>query len=322
MPPAHTLLPSPRPRPSALFPAALLTCLALLLAAPVAPEPSPGDTPPQSGASQPQSGASPTANGSPDEEQPLSADPAPDAGSPHNSLTVQVIRDTLALRVIRRIDATERVQSSRGTMRQVITTSGGDERTLEMEAWSRDRNDKQLMVYTAPRRVAGDKILMLNQGDDIWFYTPRTDRVRHLASHARRQKVQGSDFAYEDMAGGSIEEDYTFALLGQEDQDDTPCHKLELVPTDSGPHYSRLILWADRERYLTRRIDYYEDGDLLKRLTTSDVRQIGGQWVAMRIVMENLREGGRTVMETQEIEFDVDLPDQLFTTGGLKRRSR
>ena len=230
--------------------------------------------------------------------------------------------DTLALQIIRRIDAAERVQSSHGTMRQVITTSGGDERSLEMEAWSRDRNDKQLMVYLAPRRVAGDKILMLDEGDDIWFYTPRTDRVRHLASHARRQKVQGSDFAYEDMAGGSIEEDYTFSLIGAEAVDGTPCHKLELVPTASGPHYSRLILWAGQEHYLTRRIDYYEDDRLLKTLTTGDVRQIDGHWWAMRLVMENLEEGGRTIMETLEMEFDVDLPDELFTAGGLKRRNR
>jgi outer membrane lipoprotein-sorting protein len=308
--PAHTLQHPQDWAPHALLPRILVGNLLMLVITCAALATTPPST---DSTTQPQSETSPAAS------EPVRAQPepkaaaAPEGDPPVGSLVVQVVR---------RIDATERVRSSRGSMRQVITTSGGAERTLEMEAWSRDRNDKQLVVYTAPRRVAGDKILMLNQGDDIWFYTPRTDRVRHLASHARRQKVQGSDFAYEDMAGGSIEEDYTFALLGQEDVDDTPCYKLELVPTDSGPHYSRLILWADRERYLTRRIDYYEEDDLLKRLTTDDVRQIDGQWVAMRMVMENLREGGRTVMETREIEFDVDLPDQLFTTGGLRRRSR
>ena len=189
-----------------------------------------------------------------------------------------------------------------------------------MKAYSKNKGEKQLMIYTKPKRVDGDKILMLDEGDDIWFYTPKTDRVRHLASHARRQKVQGSDFAYEDMAGGSIEEDYTATLLGEEAIADTLCYKLELVPTESGPHYSRLILWADRELYLTRRIDYYEEGELLKRLTTSDVRQIDAHWYAMRLVMENLKEGGDTILETLEIRFDVDLPDQLFTTSALKRR--
>ena len=222
--------------------------------------------------------------------------------------------------IVQQIDATERMASSQGTFRQIITTSGGQKRTLEMKAYSRDRNDKQLMVYTAPRRVEGDKILMLDEGDDIWFYTPKTDRVRHLASHARRRQVQGSDFAYEDMAGGSIEEDYGYELLGEEEIEGTTCYQFELTPTESGPHYSKLLLWAEKERYVSRRIDYFEDGKLLKRLTTSDVRQIGGHWYPMQMVMRNLREGGETVMEAVEIEFDVELADELFTTRSLKRR--
>lgn len=222
--------------------------------------------------------------------------------------------------IVNRIDAAERVASSEGIFKQIITTSGGKKRTLEMKAYSRDRNDKQLMIYTGPRRVKGDKILMLNEGDDIWFYTPKTDRVRHLASHARRRKMQGSDFAYEDMAGGSIEEDYTYTLLGEEQEEGVACFKLELIPTESGPHYSKLILWAEKGKFVTRRIDYFEDGELLKRMKTYEVKEIDGHWYSMRIVMSDLQEGGETAMETVEIKFDVELPDELFTTGNLKRR--
>ena len=176
--------------------------------------------------------------------------------------------------IIHKIDETERATSTEAVIKQIITTSGGKKRTLEMQAYSKDQNDKQLMIYTYPRRIKGDKILMLNDGDDIWFYTPKTDRVRHLASHAKRQKVQGSDFAYEDMAGGSIEEDYTYTLLGEEKVRGAVCYKFELIPTESGPHYSKLILWADKEKFLTRQIDYYEDDELLKRLECSDVKKI------------------------------------------------
>ena len=67
--------------------------------------------------------------------------------------------------IIKKIDDTERVMSSKSTIKQTITTSGGDERTMEMLAYSKDKNDKQLMIYEAPSRVKGDKILMLNDGD-------------------------------------------------------------------------------------------------------------------------------------------------------------
>lgn len=222
--------------------------------------------------------------------------------------------------IIHKIDETERVASSQGIAKQTIITSGGKKRTLEFESYSKDRNDKQLIIYTVPKRVKGDKILMLNDGNDIWFYTPKTDRVRHLASHARRQKVQGSDFAYEDMAGGTIEEDYTYKLLGEEKVEQSQCYKFELIPTESGPHYSKLILWADKEKFITRKIDYYEDDELLKRLKCSDIKLVDKHWVAMKLVMKNLQEGGETLMEIDEIEFDIKLDDDIFTSKNLKRR--
>ncbi len=222
--------------------------------------------------------------------------------------------------IINRIDATERVASSESIAKQIITTTGGKKRTLGMQVFTKDMNDKQLMIYTSPKRVKGDKILMLNDGDDIWFYTPKTDRVRHLASHAKRQKVQGSDFAYEDMSGGKIEEDYTYTLMGAEKVAGQPCYKFELIPTESGPHYSKLILWADKEKFLTLKLDYYEDDELLKRLDCYDVKLNNGHWYAMKLVMTNLKEGGQTVMETLEIKFDIEIADRVFTTKNLKRR--
>ncbi len=222
--------------------------------------------------------------------------------------------------IIEKIDKTERVESSKGKIKQIITTSGGEKRILEAEAISKNRNEKQLMKYISPKRISGDKILMLNDGDDIWFYTPRTDRVRHLASHAKRQKVQGSDFSYEDMAAGDYEKDYSYKLLGKETVAGRECYKFEMIPTERGPHYSKLILWADCERFLTLKIDYYEEGELLKRLVCEEVKLIDNHWTAMKLTMDNLQEGGKTVMETLEITYDIELADDLFTTKSLNRR--
>ncbi len=122
------------------------------------------------------------------------------------------------------------------------------------------------------------------------------------------------------MSGGSIEEDYTYTLLGEDKVDGTACYKLELHPTESGPHYSKLILWADKGKFVTSQIDYYEDDELLKRLKCYDVEMIDGHWYAMKMVMTNIKEGGETVMETVEVKFDLELADDIFTTGNLKRR--
>ncbi len=221
---------------------------------------------------------------------------------------------------IRYIDQIAIVNSGKVTAKQIILTSGGKKRTLEMKSYTKNKNEKQLIIYTAPRRVKGDKILMLNEGDDIWFYTPKTDRVRHLASHAKRQKVQGSDFSYEDMAGGSIEEDYTYKLLGEEKVSDSKCFKFQLIPTETGPHYSKLILWGDKTKFITRRIDYYEEGELIKRFTSENIQKIDNRWYAKKITMTNIKEGGETVIETVTIKFDINIDDKIFTTNNLKRR--
>ena len=86
------------------------------------------------------------------------------------------------------------------------------------------------------------------------------------------------------------------------------------------PHYSKLILWADKEKFITLKIDYYEDNELLKRLDCHDVQFVDGHWYAMKLVMTNLQEGGQTVMETETIKFDVQIDDKVFTTKNLKRR--
>ena len=77
--------------------------------------------------------------------------------------------------IVRKMAEVERVASSKSTGKQIITTSGGQKRTLDFESFSRDDNEKQLIVYTGPERVAGDKILLRDDGNEVWFYTPKTD---------------------------------------------------------------------------------------------------------------------------------------------------
>lgn len=229
-------------------------------------------------------------------------------------------QDINVIEIIKKVDENEKYNSTKSEASQIITTSGGSKRTLSMKVYTKDRNDKQLTVYTGPARVKGDKILMLEDGDEIWFYTPKTDRVRHLASHAKRQSVQGSDFSYEDMASGNLEDDYTHKLIGEEEFNDSECYKIESVPTESGPSYSKVIIWVEKERYLTYRIDYHENDILLKRLICSDYEKLEDKWYPKKLFMKNLQDGGETIIKTNKIEINIDLSDKLFTTNYLKRR--
>ena len=226
--------------------------------------------------------------------------------------------------IIRTMTETLNPEQSDAVMEMTIVTSGNQERTFVYKAYSKNKGEKGLMKYLEPARVKGQVVLMLNNADDIWMYFPKTKRVRKLASHAKKQKVQGSDFSYEDL-GSSDEfiDDYNSNLIGEEEKDGKLCYKLELAKKeDSDAGYSRLIMWVERDTYVPVVMSYYHEKDsslLEKELFVSEVKTIDGIPTPMKMVMYNRLDNTKTSMGTREVTYDVDLPDNLFTEMGMKK---
>ena len=217
------------------------------------------------------------------------------------------------------MEEAETISYSSGIVSQIITTSGGDERVLTMKMWTAEDGDLSLMMYTDPARVRGDKILQRDGGDDIWYYMKRRDRIRHFSGSSRRQSVMGSDFSYEDLATGDLTDDYTAVFVGIEQCNGDSCVHLSCTPTESGPSYHHIEIWAGNDDYLTRRIEYYDEDGHLKTLYVSDFKMIDGRKVAMNLEMKNLRDGSRTVMLQKEISLTQEPDPVLFTKQALSR---
>ncbi|UCG87146.1 MAG: outer membrane lipoprotein-sorting protein [Gemmatimonadota bacterium] len=217
------------------------------------------------------------------------------------------------------IEAAERVPHSYSVMKQTITTSGGSLRTFTIRSWTAANGDLSLMAYTDPPRVAGDRILQLDGGDLFWYYMKRRDVTRQFAGHNRKQSAMGSDFSYEDLAMGDLSEDYAAELLGYEEVDGVESVKLHCTPTESGPSYDHLILWAGVADSLTRRIEYYDEEHHLKTLYLTEIRAVEGRKVAFRLEMVNHREGSKTVLEMVEVTFAGEPEASLFTKSALTR---
>ena len=92
--------------------------------------------------------------------------------------------------ILKKVDEAEGFHSNYGEMKQIITTSSGKERTLVIRAWAVDNGDKQLAEYLSPPDIKGQRILMTDDGDNIWMYNPETRRTRKLGSHMRKRKVR------------------------------------------------------------------------------------------------------------------------------------
>lgn len=232
--------------------------------------------------------------------------------------------DLTAEDIIRTMTETLNPDQSEGRMKMTITTTSGDERTFLYQTYSKDGGEKSLMRYLEPSRVRGQTILMLNDGDDIWTYFPKKNHIRKLATHAKRQKLEGSDFSYEDMGGSNtFIEEYQSARLDDEKKEGYQCYKLELTrKAESDAGYSRLIVWVDKETLVPIVIDYFHEADPQlreKQLILRNIQIIDGTPTPMQYTMYNKLDDTKTNMEIIEVHYNVDLSDNLFTEEGMKQ---
>ncbi|MBU4443886.1 outer membrane lipoprotein-sorting protein [bacterium] len=177
------------------------------------------------------------------------------------------------------------------------------------------------MRYLSPSRVKGNALLMTDFSDNIWMYNRRTGRVRKLASHAKKQKFEGSDFTYEDMGSGdSWKTDFNPVLKGIEKVDKVHCFKLELQAKSEDVSYSKMICWVRVGDFFPIQIDYYDEKNVFtKTLFLQDIRTIEGVLTPMKMVMRNNLDRTETVMEYVNITYDVEFDKGFFSERNLKK---
>ncbi len=239
-------------------------------------------------------------------------------------ITPALAQQPTADEIIQKVNDLMNQKSVYGKASLTIVTTSGEKRTFVYESWSKDGGEKSLIRYLKPRRVKDQAILMLNNADDIWMYFPRTKRVRKLATHAKKQKMQGSDFTYEDMgAGDAFVTDFRAKRLQDDKMQDHDCYVVELTrKPDSDSHYSRMVVYVIKEYFLPVVIDYYDEDDPIlweKRLVQSDMQTIDGIPTGMTMVMHNQRDNTKTTMKMLEVKYNIPIENVMFTERGLKK---
>jgi outer membrane lipoprotein-sorting protein len=181
--------------------------------------------------------------------------------------------------------------------------------------------DKQSFTeYLSPAREQGTKMLKLE--NQLWIYSPSTDRIIQISGHMLRQSVMGSDLSYEDMMDDrKLTDIYTAKVTGNETIDERNTYVLQLIAkVDDAAYYSQKI-WIDTEHFVPLKQEMYaKGGQLLKRTTLTNVKQVQGRWFPMNIVYKDvLKEGSGTEFIITSAKFDQVIPDYIFTKAALKQ---
>jgi outer membrane lipoprotein-sorting protein len=194
-----------------------------------------------------------------------------------------------------------------------------DSRTVKSKSWIQGQ-DKAFTEYLDPPRERGTKMLKL--GDQLWTYSPDTDRTISISGHMLRQSVMGSDLSYEDMMEDrKLRNAYAVKVAGEKPLDGRPCWILELTSKTGEAAYQSRKSWVDKERYVVLKEERFaKSGKLLKDLEVKSVRRVGGRWVPDHVVFRDaLKQGEGTEFKVVSIEFDTAIPEALFSKASLRK---
>jgi outer membrane lipoprotein-sorting protein len=192
-------------------------------------------------------------------------------------------------------------------------------RTIESKSWIQGA-DQSFTEYLAPPREKGTKMLKI--GDELWTYSPSTDRTIRISGHMLRQSVMGSDLSYEDlMEDRRLHNDYDAEVIGEERAGERLCWVLELTAKREGLAYNSRKIWVDKERFVALREERFaKSGKLIKTTQVNKVQLIDSRWFPMDMVFKDeLKAGEGTEFMLVSIEFNAEIPDYIFSKASLRR---
>lgn len=220
--------------------------------------------------------------------------------------------------ILKKVDANTLSESKIIVSRMVIHGRRG-QRTVEAKSWQRNIKDT-FTEYLAPAREKGTKMLKL--GDQLWTYSPATDRIILISGHMLRQSVMGSDLSYEDMMEDPhLQNTYQATITGTDTVQERPVWILDLTAKSKETAYAKRKLWVDRERFIILKGNLYaKSGKLLKQVIIHEVAGIEGRWIAKSLTYKDmLKQGEGTRMEVESIHFNEKIPEYIFTKAALRK---
>jgi outer membrane lipoprotein-sorting protein len=205
-------------------------------------------------------------------------------------------------------------------------------RVVAFRSWDDRAQKRSFIRILTPPKDAGAAFLKLHP--NLWSWVPRVERTLRIPPSMMLQPWMGSDLTNDDLVNESSEiDDYDHRLLGVDpgvveaagtDAAARPrAYVVEYVPHEDAPVvWGKILTWIEVEHGTPLRQEFYdEDGEKLRTMVFSDIRDVGGRNVPhLWSVIPHDKKGHGTVIAIREFRFDETFDDDVFTTRNLKQR--
>jgi len=222
------------------------------------------------------------------------------------------------------IDVLQRIDHNMASENQIVVSTmvihgRRTSRTITAKSWT-EGSEKSFTEYLAPAREKGSKMLKIV--DQLWMYSPQSDRVIRISGHMLRQSLMGSDLSYEDMMEDrKLYEIYSAEIIGEELIDERDCWIMELTAKVDDLAYHSQKLWVDKEYMVPRKQQLFaKSGKMLKVIELSELFKIDDRWYPKRMLFQDvLLKGKGTEFIIESIEFDKNIPNYIFSKASLRK---
>jgi outer membrane lipoprotein-sorting protein len=215
---------------------------------------------------------------------------------------------------------------TKADMKMILKNRQGEEsiRTLAIKTLEVvGDGDKSLIIFDSPADVKGTSFLSFTHAlipDDQWLYLPAVKRVKRISSSNKSGPFLGSEYAFEDLTSFEVPK-FAYKYLKDEAVDGAGCFVIEATPKYEDSGYTKEILWIDKARYISLKIDYYDRKNaLLKTLSFKNHQQyLDKYWRASEMLMVNHQNGKSTALTWENYQFKTGLTDRDFDQNTLQR---
>ncbi|MDR2768189.1 MAG: outer membrane lipoprotein-sorting protein [Treponema sp.] len=209
--------------------------------------------------------------------------------------------------------------------RMVITAKNGGVTERVVDQYSKDgpKGGRKVIVFQRPESVANTRYLTMEDGagnNDQWIFLPALGRVRRIAGSEGSNSFVGTDLSYDDIS--SMDRDAgldTHTLLREESYGGRPCYVIQSIPKDSSYQYSKMILWIDKENWVSHKIELYDKrGTHVKTMEILELKNVQGILSPWRTKMTTFAAGTSTTINVEILEYNKNIPESVFTTSYLE----
>ncbi len=215
-------------------------------------------------------------------------------------------------------------EDGRARVKMVITDSQGRKRTrdftiLRKDMDEEDKEQKFYVYFNRPADVSKTVFMVykhVGSDDDRWLYLPALDLVKRIAASDERTSFVGSDFFYEDVSGRNPVED-EHELLETTDN----FYVVKSTPKEpEAVEFSYFKSYIHKESFIPVKVEYYDKkGEKYREGSAEKVDNIQGYSTVTQGRMKDLRSGSETVLTYGSVQYDVGLPDDIFSERYLRQ---